>query len=1699
VYVLPAVPSVWHTADNITLDGNGFTIDGNDTVLTYGVTAASQDNLTIKNFKNITDFDRGIYFTNTNNSLITNNTANSNTNSGILLDSSSSNNQITNNTANSNTNYGIHMFSSSNNNTITNNNLSLNSDSGIRLSSSSNNNTITNNTANLNSANGIGLDSSSNNNIITNNTANNNTDGISISNTLNNTITNNTATSNSNAGIILVSTNNSLITNNTANSNSNGIRLSTSSNNTVTNNTANSNSGDGFLLQFTSNNNQITDNTASSNPDGIRLDTSSDNNTLINNKLTENTNWAIFDTTTNSTINYLIYNNSFGEIRWIDDANGSFLKDLDFKGNIALGINLTIENNTVFLNAGAFTSGQINSSANITLYGMDSFSFTDPTIFRNGIECGSDCVNLTALNIATVKFNVTYAGANYSIGDAGDITICQTLGIAGRTYTLQNDISINGSTCFTITADNITLDGNGFTIDGDDTSNTRGVVTSGARDNLTIKNFKNITDFNRGISFTDTNNSLITNNTATSNTAYGIFLKSSSSNTITNNTANLNSNTDILLQFSSNNNQITNNTIVPAQWGIFIQANSDNNQVTNNNVSSGSIGIRLSDSLNNTITNNTVTSNTNGFLISSANDSLITSNTLNSNGRGIRLDKSSSNNQILNNQITDGNTIDIKDDTGNSFINYLIYNNSFGEIRWINDTNGGFLKNLSLIGNIDLGINLSIGNNTVFLNAGAFTLGQINSSANITLYGMDSFSFTDPVIFRNGVECGSDCVNSTPLNDSTVKFNVTYAGANYTIGEAGEITVCQTLGTAGKTYTLQNDISINGSTCFTITADNITLDGNGFTIDGNDTDSTNGVTASSRDNLTIKNFRNITDFGRGIDLIVTTNSLITNNNASSNVNDGIRLFSSANNNQITNNTVNSNSDAGIRLSSSSNNNQITNNTFNLNTDGIALSSSSNNTLTNNTANNNTQEGISLSSSSNNNTITNNNASLNDDGIRLSSSSNNTITDNTANLNTGQGIALSPTSNNNTIKNNTANSNSRGIFLSSSSSNTITDNTLNSNTDYGIRLQTTSSNNQFLNNLITGNTLREIQDLTSNSEINYIIYNNSFGEIRWINDTDGGFLKNLSLIGNIGLGINLTIGNNTAFVDVAEFTLGQINSSANITLRGMDSFIFAIPAILRNGIECGSDCSNFTPLNASTVKFNVTYAGANYTIGEGGDITSCQTLGTAGATYTLQNDILQINGSTCFTITADNITLDGNGFTIDGNDTSNTYGVNTTGIRDNLTIKNFFNITDFQRGIYFSNTNNSLITNNTANSVTFYGISLESSSNNIITNNNVSSNSNSGIRLDTSSNNNTITNNTANSNTFYGINLDTSSNNTITNNTANSNSNSGILLDSSSSNNQITDNIANLNTLDGILIFFSLNNTITNNTANSNGQVGILLSSSSSDNQITNNTANLNGIYGISLQSSSNNIITNNTFNSNNDTGIRLQSTSSNNQLLNNLITGNTLQEISDDTGNSTINHLIYNNSFGEIRWIDTADGGFLKNLTLIGNIDLGINSTIGNNTVFLNAGAFTLGQINSSANITLYGMDSFSFTSPIILRNGVDCGTDCVNSTPLNASTVKFNVTYAGANYTIGDAANTAPTITFVSNISNTDPTEAGVTNVEFFITMTDTDGVADLNDSSVTANFTFSSAGEATRENTTCVLVGDLDSKRPCCFQLLS
>lgn len=80
-----------------------------------------------------------------------------------------------------------------------------------------------------------------------------------------------------------------------------------------------------------------------------------------------------------------------------------------------------------------------------------------------------------------------------------------------------------------------------------------------------------------------------------------------------------------------------------------------------------------------------------------------------------------------------------------------------------------------------------------------------------------------------------------------------------------------------------------------------------------------------------------------------------------------------------------------------------------------------------------------------------------------------------------------------------------------------------------------------------------------------------------------------------------------------------------------------------------------------------------------EISSCQTLSTANEVYILTSDIIDKDG-TCFTIGANNITLDCRGHVIDGDGDSSGYGIYINGARNGFTLRNC-TVKEFQRNLY----------------------------------------------------------------------------------------------------------------------------------------------------------------------------------------------------------------------------------------------------------------------------------------------------------------------------------------------------------------------------------------------------------------------------------
>jgi hypothetical protein len=174
------------------------------------------------------------------------------------------------------------------------------------------------------------------------------------------------------------------------------------------------------------------------------------------------------------------------------------------------------------------------------------------------------------------------------VQEAGNISSCQVLDIDNMVYYLSDDINeASDLTCINVTAENVTLECQGYTIDGDYSSGSYGIFTGAY--NTTIKNC-DLNDWDRAVYYNNSDDGLIYNVTAISEVDIDFAVTIS----------------------RSNNNQLTNITITSIIdqyfYGILI-SNSNNTELTNisTNVGYGP-SIRFGTSINTVVSNSSLIS-----------------------------------------------------------------------------------------------------------------------------------------------------------------------------------------------------------------------------------------------------------------------------------------------------------------------------------------------------------------------------------------------------------------------------------------------------------------------------------------------------------------------------------------------------------------------------------------------------------------------------------------------------------------------------------------------------------------------------------------------------------------------------------------------------------------------------------------------------------------------------------------------------------------------------------------------------------------------------------------------------------------------------------------------------------------------------------------------------------------------------------
>jgi parallel beta-helix repeat protein len=592
----------------------------------------------------------GIDISASSNNILTGITANSNW-FGISLGASSDNNVLTDITASSNNAHGFYIASSSNS-ILTNINASSNGDEGFFFTSSPNN-ILTNINASSNGYQGGIYFLSSPNNTLTNITANSNAHGLFFQTSPDNTLTNIVA--NENTGVlessglyIISSSHNNVITNVTANSNDMGITLFSSSNNIVTNTSMRDCANDGvnyysclniwashnntvsggvvnssalyLLYVWESENSTFTDLTLiNATANAVLVEVNSINNTFEDLTI-QNTTMTAFNITSSN--DNSIINNTFSETPWdyyVYDStvleyglNGSSLEIENTDGSLkflntslyAWGSNLSsvisITQNNIFVNS-SFSPG-FNTTANVTL---NSIPFYPTKIVADWDDDGvfEDCPSTVCTNLSyndttgAFAFNVTRF-TSYKASGTGVFT-CGVLNVPDTYQILQNDVSTD-TTCFNITANNVTLDCAGYNITG--ALNGIGVSAESAPD-ITVRDCQ-ITNFSGAVHLYSVNTSLFDNLTIFSNDKgqfTGIFANQSNSNNFTSSNLSYNNaseNSGIYLYDSDSNriedstfkyNNVSASGIINGGGILGLYSNSDYNQFTNTTISNNNM------------------------------------------------------------------------------------------------------------------------------------------------------------------------------------------------------------------------------------------------------------------------------------------------------------------------------------------------------------------------------------------------------------------------------------------------------------------------------------------------------------------------------------------------------------------------------------------------------------------------------------------------------------------------------------------------------------------------------------------------------------------------------------------------------------------------------------------------------------------------------------------------------------------------------------------------------------------------------------------------------------------------------------------------------------------------------------------------------------------------------------------------------
>jgi len=641
---------------------------------------------------------------------------------------------------------------------------------------------------------------------------------------------------------------------------------------------------------------------------------------------------------------------------------------------------------------------------------------------------------------------------------------------------------------------------------------------------------------------------------------------------------------------------------------------------------------------------------------------------------------------------------------------------------------------------------------------------------------------------------------------------------------------------------------------------------NGQIIQNDIHDNRYGITlGSTNDTIIIEN--NITSNGiMGISLWQSYHNDFVRNNVSENGYIGISIQGSYN--LISENIINYNfgvgsEDAGIYLGNGSTQyNVIVNNTLNGNEeDGIRIDISSDNLIANNFINGSANDGIYILWDNNN--VTGNIINNNQNGIYLGTGSNNNLICNN-NISHNEGGIICYGDNSNFSRNFICNNTQDGIYLNSADVGIISGNNINNNGDDGVHL---SGSNNFLifNNLLNGSITGIYLQVSDSNNITGNIITNNFNGTRVGIGSDYNLVYNNSISENIAMnGIDAGSGNDWNSTLIGNYWSDY--SGVDTTPKdGIADTSYNVPGptgskdhlpIFENPVHDGTpihiDGKGFNALNWSRIAFVKWWCSGSGTstkpfiikelkvdgLGMGG--TSCIFIEDSDEYFIIRNCTLFNSGSGVYDSGIKLINAS-NGALIYNNCSFNENGIKLEYCNNTIIMGNIVNGND-ARGMDITFSNYTKIFTNDAN-YNSEGINLQSCYDNIILENNAIGNTYLGIGSGAYCYDSEFLNNTVMFN-YNGLELFNGYNNLIKGNNASQNVN-GIWFASCESNN-ISDNKLIENWNDGIGLAYSDDSIVIMNNL-INNSIGILLKNSSNS-LITNNTMEGCGIHFIEYTS-----------------------------------------------------------------------------------------------------------------------------------------------------------------------------------------------------------------------------------------------------------